>query len=123
METSPHFGQIATFGLPILPPNSLFSSDDIIIPYPAPKSSWKNAEEVFKDSLAHEQAVTKSIDKLYALARKENDYAAEIFLQWFVTEQIEEEENVTEIIDKIKLLGVTNSASMYLLDKELGARG
>ena len=75
-----------------------------------------------KDSLAKEQAVKKAIDKLYALARKENDYATEIFLQWFVTEQIEEEENVTEIIDKIKLLGVTNSASMYLLDKELGAR-
>ena len=56
------------------------------------------------------------------MARKENDYATEIFLQWFVTEQIEEEENVTEIIDKIKLLGVANSASMYLLDKELGAR-
>ena len=88
----------------------------------APKLSWKNAEEVFKDSLAHEQAVTKSIDKLYALARKENDYAAEIFLQWFVTEQIEEEENVTEIIDKIKLLGVSNTTSMYLLDKELGTR-
>ena len=82
----------------------------------------KNAEEVFKDSLGHEQAVTKSIDKIYALARKENDYATEIFLQWFVTEQIEEEENVTEIIDKIKLLGVSNTTSMYLLDKELGTR-
>ena len=88
----------------------------------APKSSWKNAEEVFKDSLGHEQAVTKSIDKIYALARKENDYATEIFLQWFITEQIEEEENVTEIIDKIKLLGVSITTSMYLLDKELGTR-
>lgn len=87
-----------------------------------PKAAWKNAEEVFKESLVHEQEVTKSIDKIYALARKENDYATEIFLQWFITEQVEEEENVTEIIEKIKSLGVTNSSAMYLLDKELGER-
>lgn len=88
----------------------------------SPKANWKNTEEVFKESLEHEQAVTKSIDKIYTLARKENDYATEIFLQWFITEQVEEEENVSEIIEKIKLLGVTNSSAMYLLDKELGER-
>ena len=88
----------------------------------APKTTWKNAEEVFKESLAHEQGVTKSIDKIYALARKENDYATEIFLQWFITEQVEEEETVAEIIEKIKLLGITNASAIYLLDKELGER-
>ena len=88
----------------------------------APKLTWKNAEEVFKESLGHEQAVTKSIEKIYSLARKENDYATEIFLQWFITEQVEEEDNATSILEKIKLLGVTNNASMYLLDKELGER-
>ena len=88
----------------------------------APKTSWKNAEEVFKESLGHEQAVTKSIEKIYALARKEDDYATEIFLQWFITEQVEEEDNATSILEKIKLLGANNSTSMYLLDKELGAR-
>ena len=45
----------------------------------APKLSWKNAEEVFKDSLAHEQAVTKAIDKLYALARKEMEFYRNLF--------------------------------------------
>jgi len=55
------------------------------------------------------------------LQKEENDYATEIFLQWFVTEQIEEEGNDNEIIDKLKYIG-DNGNGLLMLDKELGVR-
>ena len=86
-----------------------------------PKTKWKNAEEIFSDALEHEQFVTKSINSIYELAKKESDYPTEIFLQWFITEQVEEEETASEILEKIKMFGNDKSA-MYFLDKELGGR-
>ena len=87
----------------------------------APKSQYKSALEAFEDSLKHEKAVTKSIEKLYVLARDEKDLGTEIFLQWFITEQIEEESTVEGIIEKFKMLEGTNTA-LYLLNNELGSR-
>ena len=87
----------------------------------APKSQYKSALEAFEDSLKHEKAVTKSIEKLYVLARDEKDFGTEVFLQWFITEQIEEESTVESIIDKFKMLEGTNTA-LYLLNNELGSR-
>ena len=87
----------------------------------APKSQYKSALEAFEDSLKHEKAVTKSIEKLYVLAKDEKDFGTEVFLQWFITEQIEEESTVESIIDKFKMLEGTNIA-LYLLNNELGSR-
>ena len=88
-----------------------------------PKGSFKTVKEVLEDSLKHEQSVTKSIEAIYENVRKEKDYGAEVFLNWFVAEQEEEEETVQKIIDKIALLNVDkDSVALYMLDKEMGER-
>jgi ferritin len=76
---------------------------------------------MFEQTLAHEQFITASIDELTDLALVEKDHASNIFLQWFVTEQIEEEENDRDIIGKLKLIG-DNGQGVLMLDAELGAR-
>ena len=76
--------------------------------------------EVFEFALEHETKVTENIDKLVDLIREENDKATEYALQWFVTEQIEEESTLVGIIEKLKRIG--DGAGLYLLDKELAAR-
>ena len=88
-----------------------------------PKGNFKTVKEVFEDSLKHEQSVTKSIEAIYENVRKEKDYGAEVFLNWFVSEQEEEEETVQKIIDKITLLNVDkDSVALYMFDKEMGER-
>ncbi len=87
----------------------------------APKVEWKNIPEVFADTLKHEQKITGLINKLVEAAITEKDYATHTFLQWFVTEQVEEEANVEEIIHKIEMIG-DNKSGLYMLDNELGAR-
>lgn len=77
--------------------------------------------DMFEKTLAHEQFVTKSINELVDLAAVQKDHATSIFLQWFVTEQIEEEGNDNDIIDKLKLAGETGSG-LFMIDKELGSR-
>ena len=62
------------------------------------------------------------IHRLYELAAKENDYATEIMLQWFITEQVEEEKNAAQIIDTLKLIDAHGTA-VLMLDKQLGKRG
>lgn len=86
-----------------------------------PKSEWKNTSEVFSDTLKHEQKVTGAIDKLVDLAISEKDHATNAFLQWFVTEQVEEEATVIGIIDKLKFIG-DNKNGLFLLDREMGMR-
>jgi len=87
----------------------------------APPTEFKNLLDMFQQTLAHEQFITKSIDELTELALAEKDHASHIFLQWFVTEQIEEEENDRDIIGKLKLIG-DNGQGLLMLDAELGAR-
>jgi ferritin len=86
-----------------------------------PKESYSSLLEVFGDSLDNERAVSKSINDLYTLTTKEQDYASQAFLNWFVTEQVEEENTVEQIIDSIKLIGESGEA-LYMLDKDLGSR-
>lgn len=88
---------------------------------PAPPASFKNLLQMFEETLKHEQFITKSINDLTDLAVKEKDHATQIFLQWFVTEQIEEEENDRDIIGKLKLIG-DNGYGILMLDNELGTR-
>ncbi len=87
----------------------------------APKSQWKGATEVFTETLKHEQKVTAAIDNLVDLAVTEKDHATNAFLQWFVTEQVEEEATAMNILDKVKLVG-DNKNGLFLLDRELGMR-
>ena len=58
----------------------------------APDANWSNILEIFEETLSHEQEVTRRINELVHLAKEERDFATDIFLQWFVTEQVEEEE-------------------------------
>jgi ferritin len=87
----------------------------------APQSEWKDASEVFSDTLKHEQKVTQAIDDIVDLAITEKDHATNTYLQWFVTEQVEEEATAINILDKIKMVG-ENRNGLFLLDRELGMR-
>ena len=88
-----------------------------------PRMDFKSVKEVFEATLAHEEAVTAAIEKIHKLARELGDYGAEVFLNKFAEEQEEEEEQVQKIIDKIVSLDIdNNSATLYRLDKEMGAR-
>ena len=89
---------------------------------PAPPKDFGSMLQVFEEVLAHERKVTESLNRFYALAEAEKDSASHVFLQWFVTEQVEEESNVSEIVDKLKMVGDKSSAALYL-DKEYGKRG
>lgn len=86
-----------------------------------PETKFNGLKDLFEKTLAHEKTVTASINALAELATKENDYATAIMLQWFITEQIEEEKNATEVLAKIKLIG-SSTGGLYMLDKELGKR-
>jgi ferritin len=78
--------------------------------------------EVFEQALEHEQRVTTMINDLYGLAVRENDYASQTFLQWFVSEQVEEEKNAGDVVETLKMVG-DKSEALFLLDRELGRRG
>lgn len=83
--------------------------------------SWDSPLDAFKATLKHEQNVTEMINNLYALAEQEHDYATREKLNWFVSEQVEEEENVRTIIDNYTLVG-NDGTGQYHLDAELGKR-
>jgi ferritin len=87
----------------------------------APKTEWTSPLDVFEDTLAHEQKVTGLINDLVDLSLGEKDHASNTFLQWFVTEQVEEESTAKSIVDKLKLIG-DNPVALYMLDGELGQR-
>jgi len=87
----------------------------------APDQKFTSVAQLFDKTLEHEKVVTASINSLVTLAKKEEDVATGIFLQWFITEQIEEEANVAEIIQKLEIGGKTGS-SLLILDGILGQR-
>ena len=86
-----------------------------------PPRDWASAAGVFEATYAHEQKVSGLIDDLVDLAISEKDHATNIFLQWFVSEQVEEEENASDILGKLKLVE-GSSEGVYMLDKEMGQR-
>jgi len=79
-----------------------------------PQCEFKSLEDIFNDVYAHEQFVTKSINNLVDLCLQEKDHTTNNFLQWFVMEQIEEESLVSEIVDKIKLIGDAKAGYFYI---------
>ncbi len=87
----------------------------------APPSEWDNAHAVFDETLAHEQHVTKRINDLMNLAHDLRDHASIGVLQWFVDEQVEEEESVDEVLQSLKL-NENNPGGLFIIDKELAQR-
>lgn len=86
-----------------------------------PASRFESVRAAFEKALKHEQHVTASIHKLVEQADEEKDYATKAFLQWFVSEQVEEESNVREILDHLKLVEAAPHA-LFMLDRELAKR-
>ncbi|MGH2693689.1 MAG: ferritin [Actinomycetota bacterium] len=87
-----------------------------------PQQKFSSVLQVFETALEHERAVTQSIHKLYSLVEEEQDYAAQAWLDWFATEQVEEEKMVGQIVDNLRRIGDRGDA-LFFLDKELGGRG
>jgi ferritin len=81
-----------------------------------PGSEYKSVEDVFKEVLKHEEFITASINEIVALTLEEKDFNTHNFLQWFVTEQVEEEAAVKSILDKVRLVGKNN---MYQFDRDI----
>ncbi|MDD3469914.1 MAG: ferritin [Thermoguttaceae bacterium] len=88
---------------------------------PAPEVTWKTVEDLAIGTIAAEEEVTSKINALATLAMQENDYATCQMLQWFIAEQVEEENNAHEQLDQIRLSQNT-PAGLLFLDKELMAR-
>ncbi len=86
-----------------------------------PKSEFKDLADVFAQALEHEKMVTASIHKLVELAATETDHATSIFLQWFVTEQVEEEANASEMLAHLERIGDSRQG-LYMLDNVLSKR-
>jgi ferritin len=87
----------------------------------APPAEWDSPLAAFEHAYEHEQGVSERINKLVDVAVAESDDATNGFLQWFVTEQVEEEASVDEIVQKLKLVG-KESGGLFMLDRELAQR-
>lgn len=87
----------------------------------APKAAWKTPMQVFEAAGKHEAMVSESIVKLYEQARKARDYPTEVMLQWFLTEQVEEEKTSSTLVERLRMVG-DSPAGLLMLDRELGAR-
>lgn len=86
-----------------------------------PPADFGSVLGAFEASLKHEQSVTRSINELLDVAVDEKDHATRVFLQWFITEQVEEEANVKEIVDRLKMIG-DNGAALMMIDERLSQR-
>ncbi len=89
---------------------------------PAPTTKWASDLNVFQEAQAHEAKVTQSIYNLYEQALSEKDFPAQILLQWFITEQVEEEKNASEIVHQLEMIEA-HATAVLMLDKQLGKRG
>lgn len=87
----------------------------------APPGRYSSPLDVFEQALEHERSVTRSINELYALVADEKDFASQAWLDWFATEQVEEEKSVGQIVDDLKRVG-SKGDGLFLLDRELGGR-
>ena len=89
--------------------------------FESPQNDYASPLACFEYALSHEKFVTDSINKLVTLARKDNNHAAEIFLQWFVTEQVEEEASFSLIVKKLQRIG-DDGNGLLRLDEDLAQR-
>lgn len=87
-----------------------------------PPIEFESPRDVFEKTYEHEQKVTGLIHDLYTLAVDEDDYGTQVMLHWFIEEQVEEEDNVSQILDTLERVGEKDQA-LIMLDRELGQRG
>jgi len=87
-----------------------------------PETEWKSSLAAFKVVQEHEAKVTASIHALYETALQEKDYPAQVLLQWFINEQVEEEKNAAEIVQQLELVDAKGTA-VLMLDHQMGKRG
>lgn len=87
----------------------------------APPIDYGTPLAVMEKSLEHEKFVSSRIHHLFKLAVEEGDYPAQVMLQWFVSEQVEEEASIDEIVERMKMFG-SDGTSLLMLDTQLGAR-
>ena len=87
----------------------------------APPAKWDSPHAVFDQVYKHECHVTSLINKLVDLAAAEKDHASEVFLQWFVNEQVEEEANASEILHQLRMIG-DSKQGLFMLDRHLAQR-
>ena len=93
----------------------------LLAPIAEVPTEWATPLDAFKATLEHEQKVTSLINNLYALAEEEKDFATRQMLNWFVAEQVEEEDTARTLIDNFTLIG-DNGYGIYQLDSELASR-
>jgi ferritin len=86
-----------------------------------PATEWDSPLAAFESTLKHEMSITQAINDLVNIALEEKDHATNIFLQWFVTEQVEEEATATDVINNLKLMKDAPGA-IFMLDRELSQR-
>jgi ferritin len=91
-------------------------------PVEGPPAAWKSPLAAFEAALAHEQYITGRINHLMDLAIDEHDHASRSLLQWFVDEQVEEEDNATVNVENIKRVQ-NHPQGLFMLDRQMGARG
>lgn len=89
---------------------------------PAPPQEWSSPLEAFEASYGHEQEITGLINELSAAAEAENDRATQVFLQWFINEQVEEESSVLGVVEKLRMLSGAPPHAMFMLDAHLAQR-
>ncbi len=87
-----------------------------------PNLEWKTSLDVFKEVQSHEAKVTAAIHALYELALREKDYPTQVVLQWFISEQVEEEKNAADVVQQLEMIDAHGTA-VLMLDKQLGKRG
>lgn len=86
-----------------------------------PPSDFGTPLQIAEKGLEHERMVTGYIERLYELAVKEGDYPTQVMLQWFISEQVEEEKNADLLVEQLKMVG-DNRTALLMLDMELGKR-
>jgi ferritin len=87
-----------------------------------PPSEFQSPLDIFQRALEHERKISSLIHQLYELAVKEKDYPTQTMLQWFITEQVEEEKSASQVVEQLKIIG-NDGGALLLLDRELGGRG
>ncbi|PIW69528.1 MAG: ferritin [Ignavibacteriales bacterium CG12_big_fil_rev_8_21_14_0_65_30_8] len=86
-----------------------------------PQTEWANPLAVFKDTYKHECDVTKSINTIVEMAVNLKDHATNNFMQWFISEQVEEEATAQRLLDQLKFIG-NDKQGLFMLDREMGQR-
>ena len=94
----------------------------VLLEIPQPPVDFASPLDIFKQAYEHEQKVTALINNIHNVATTEKDVASEIFLQWFINEQVEEEKNASQIMGILTKIG-SNIGGLYQLDHRLGKRG